>query len=99
MAWVVPSVWSRNSLISIYWAFWEPDTGLGKGTHMQGMSFNPRAGWGRGTQHTDAQRLGGAQQAPRAGLQASCGSPYLIVPNPSSTSHRCSSTLCEKTEA
>lgn len=26
MVWVVPSVWSINSLISIYRAFWEPDT-------------------------------------------------------------------------
>lgn len=35
MVWVVPSVWSINSLISIYWAFWGTDMGLGKGTQMR----------------------------------------------------------------
>lgn len=58
MVWVVPSVWSINSLISIYRAFWEPDTGPGEGTQMWAMSFPLNTRSGEAHQETDAQKVG-----------------------------------------
>jgi hypothetical protein len=47
---------------------------------MWGMSFPLNTRSGEAHQETDAQKLGGTQQAPSADLHASCGLPGLIVP-------------------